>query len=245
MISFAMRGALVLLVFAILLLPLIPETVEANPSGALVTYVSNSTAGIGNAGNRNDARGTITTIILNATQQDNYWKAYVGNVTGALTLDDASGYTIYNWDMAGVTITGQVYVTRSPSTTFTNVACANTTVISTEETFNNMTDSSADSINRTFNYTSHSSFYVGSIPIASSSCRSTATFINDTPQTVNESAKFQEILLQDGSSNLLYTTPIENNEAGFDNNNYDFQIIVGESKYKPTPTTYYFYVEIS
>jgi len=217
---------------------------SALPSGASVTYVSNSTASTGTPGNRTDPRSTITTLTLNGVQQDSYWKAYVGNVTGVLTLDDASGNTIYDWSLTGVTLTGEVYASRSNSLSFTGVQCAQQSTITTEETFDNMTSTAVDNINNTFSYQNHSSFLVGSTTISANTCPSTATYINDSPQTVNESAKFQEVLLEDGTTTLIYTTLIEDNTVGFDGNTYDFQMIVGESDRKSAPTTYYFYTEI-
>ncbi len=243
------RGAKALALFLLVLalpfsLLLFLQGVSAAPTGATVTYVSNTTASTGTAGNRTDPRSTITTITLNGVQQDSYWKAYVGNVTGVLTLDDASGNTIYDWSLSGVTLTGEVYASRSNSLSFTSVQCAQQSTISAEEAFNNMTSTGADNINNTFSYRNHTSFLVGSTTISANSCPSTATYINDTAQTVNESAKFQEILLEDDTTTLIYTTLIEDNTAGFDGNTYDFQMIVGESDRKTSPTTYYFYTEI-
>ena len=43
----------------------------------------------------------------------------------------------------------------------------------------------------------------------------------------------------------MYTAIINDDTNGFDNNNYDFQMIVAESNVKAAPTTYYFYLELS
>lgn len=224
---------------------ILPPTAHALPSGASVTYISNTTVGIGSPGARTDPRSTITTVVLNASQQDAFWKAYVGNVTGVLTLDDANGYTIYDWSLTGVTLTGEIYASRSNGLSFTNgIQCANSTVIAAEEAFNNMTSSQVDSINSTFSYRNHTSFLVGPTTISANTCPSTATYVNDAPQVVNENAKFQETLLQDDAGNLIYVTLIEDNSVGFDGSTYDFQMLVGESDRKQTPTTYYFYTEI-
>jgi len=217
---------------------------SADPAGASLTYVSNTTAGAGTPGNRTDPRGTITTITLDGLQQDSFWKGYVGNVTGKLTLDDATGNTIYDWDLTGVTITGEVYATRNSSVSFTGIQCAQDTTVVAEQDFNNMTGTDADSINQTFSGSTHTSFYVGATPVANSTCRAIATYVNDTPQAANESNPFQEILLEDADANLLYVTLIEDAVAGFDTQPYDFQMIVAESDVKSQPTTYYFFTEI-
>lgn len=226
------------------LLFLLPETV-ALPTGATVTNISTSSVGTGTPENRTDARGTITTLLLDAVQQDQFWKAYVGNVTGVLTLDDAAGNTIYDWSFVGVTITGEVYATRNGSTTFTGIQCAQEATIATEEAFNNMTAGDLDSINSTFNYTEHTPFRVGDT-LLNGNCPCTYTYVNDTKQNVtNASSKFQEILIEDAVANLIYVTLIEDNEPGYDvTRSFDFQMIVAESDTE-SPHTYYFFTEIS
>jgi hypothetical protein len=240
------HGGLTLLILVGLLASLLawPVLVAAAPTGASVTFISNTTANASNPGNRTDARGTITTLKLDATQQDGHWKGYVGNVSGKLTLDDANKMTIYDWSLTGVTIQGRVYVTRNASILFASVTCAANATVNTEDGFNNITGTSVDSINQTFVNSTHKAFYVGATPIANSTCRAIATFVNDTPQSISEAMTFQEILLQDSAANLIYTTIIEPNLSGFDSNTYDFQLIVAESGIKVSPTTYYFFTEI-
>jgi len=236
-----------LLFLAVLLIALASQFLSA-ATGAQVTYVSNSTRPEQTADNRTDEKGTITTVLLNAIEQDQHWKAYVGNVTGSLVLDDASSYRIYDWDLTGVTITGEVYVSRYSAPTFSTVSCADATDVVAEHTFHNMTSSGADNVNKTFNSTAHRAFYVGTQLVTNSTCQSTTTFINSTRQAVSESALFQEILLQDAANHVLYTTLLENDIDGYENattlRTYDFQILVPESDVKSTPTTYYFFTEI-
>ncbi len=240
----AFATTLALLFVSSALFILLPTGVTALPSGATITNYSTVTRGIGTPGNRTDVGGTITTMELSGIQQDTYWKAYVGNVSGVLTLDDATGHTIYNWQLTGLSLTGKVFATRNGSITFSGMECAQPATIVAEENFNNMSAIAADSINRTFNETTHESFYVGATPIANSTCPSTTTYINSAQQNVSENASFQEVLLQDADANVVYTTILTNGTAGFDGNQYDFQMIVGESAVKSTPTTYYFYTEI-
>jgi hypothetical protein len=231
--------------FALLLLAVLSiSSVFALPSGASIT--SNVTAGTPSPtpDNRSDARGTITTLVINGLQQDQSWKAYVGNITGKLSLDNAAGYTIYDWALSAVNKTGQVYVSRYSSVDFSNVTCINDGNVSAEHVFHNMTFTQTDNVNQTFNYTSHASFFVGTQQITANSCRSTATYINDAKQTMNGNQQFQELVLQDGSDRPIYVTIINANISGYDNNQYDFQMIVPESAVKSTPTTYYFYTQL-
>jgi len=215
----------------------------ALPTGASI--VSNTTAGLPTytAGNLTQDRGTITTIILSATQQDQNWKAYVGNITGKLTLDNAGGQTIYEWPIPLSDKKGEVYITRSGSPDFTNVSCANDVNISTEEYFHNMTLAQGDNIRNTFNLTNHYGFYVGTTYINNNSCNSTATFVNDVAQAVTGAQRFQEVVIQDGLFNTLFVTLLSSS-TGYNGDVYDFQIIVPESAIKSTPTTYYFYTQL-
>src|SRR3989339_232010 len=123
--------------------------VTALPSGPVISYLSNTTIASVAANSSMDAKGTITTLELNATQQDYKWKAYVGNVTGNLVLDNANAKSIYDWTLG--TITGEVYATRSSSTVnWANVSCVNQSVLDAEETALDIVATAVDSINSTF-----------------------------------------------------------------------------------------------
>jgi hypothetical protein len=217
------------------------------PTGADI--ITAETSGVPNAtpDNRSDARGTITTIVLDATQQDQNWKAYVGNVTGRLSLDDAAGNTIYDWALSTVNKSGKVYISRALSPSFTNVSCADEANVSAEQTFHNMTSTQTDNINKTFNYTSHDAFYVGTQSFNANTCKSTATYRNDsrTYNLMDGSQKFQEVVLQDNTDNVIFMTIFAGNNSGYDNRQYDFQMIVPESAIKSTPTAYYFFTELT
>jgi hypothetical protein len=180
-------------------------------------------------------------LTLSANQQNYKWKAYVGNVTGTLALDDANGYSIYNWNL-GNSSGGEVYVSRYSSINFNSISCANQTAVNNDQTVTGMSSASADSINNKFNATTHRSFNVSTTTM--SGCRSTATYVNDAPQTMGPSALFQEILLMDNDTKMVYTTLIENDEAGYNNLDYDFQLIVAENESATVPTVYYFWVEL-
>jgi len=223
---------------------LLSSVIHALPVGPIINYAYNSTAITVISNRSQDAKGTITVLTLSSNQQDYKWKAYVGNVSGKLALDDANGKSIYDWSMGGGA-TGKVFVSRSSGINWANVSCVNQSVIDSEESALGMPSSAIDNINRTFNYTAHKSFLVGTKNITNSSCRSTATYINDARQAITESSFFQEVLLKDDvTSSLVYTTILEQSHVGFDNTNYDFQILVAENESATVPLTYYFYVEL-
>jgi len=222
--------------------------VYADPTGA--TILSNSSAGAPSpsAGSRTDARGTITILELDAQQQDPFWKGYVGNVSGRLSLDDGDGFTIYDWSLVSG-ISGEVYVSRWASPVFTNVSCANYGNVSQEETYFGMTTNAADNINNTYNYSRHDAVTIGGFgTITLDTCKSMATFVNDTDQNMTD-PDYQALVLQDGSQQLIFVTLISDNAYGYHNNismnkTYDFQIIVPESATNSTSTTYYFWTEL-
>ena len=109
----------------------------------------------------------------------------------------------------------------------------------------NHTSSNKDSINSTFKYSVHREFYVGTNHILNSTCRSIATWVNNTAQNLTEEALFQEMLLTD-NSNLVYTTILHDSEQGFNFQNYDFQMIVAEKDILGEQATpYYFWVELT
>lgn len=227
----------------LILSSLFPSFVNSLPAGPVIEFISNSTVAPFSANRSVDEKGTITIITLTSTQQDYKWKAYVGNVSGTLSLDDGTAYTIYDWSL-GIP-SGEVYVTRSSSVSWSNINCANDSVIDGEDLSIGISPSATDSINNTFASSIHKSFFVGTTSITNSTCRSIATYVNDTAQVVDETSKFQEVLLADEiSGSMIYATIIENDDFGFDNTNYDFQLIVAENESSTVPTTYFFYVEL-
>lgn len=240
MMFLAMVIAFVAIIFSGLTLA--PVLVFGAPTGANILNNITETISPTAAASLTTAGGSFTTLVLNGSYQTQGWKAYVGNVTGVLTLDDATSNTIYDWNL--VAASGEVYVSRNASVDWTAITCANSATISQEQSVLNINSSSVDSINNTFNETIHKSFYVGTINIPNSTCYSIDTYVNDSKQAPSETADFQEVLLQ-SNSNLIYSTILENSVAGFDNGKYDFQLIVPEDETKSAPTTYYFYVEIS
>jgi hypothetical protein len=233
-----------LFIISMVFILLFSKLICALPTVPSISYVSNTTATSLNSNRSVDVKGTITTLRLSAVQQDYKWKAYVGNATGKLALDDSTGKTIYDWTMG--TITGEIYVTRASSVTWGSIGCANDTTVNTEQSMIGMSQSQVDSINRTFATYSHRSITIGpTLTISNSTCKSIATYINDSAQVVNETAHFQELLLHDNTTgSLVYTTFIENQHQGFDNINYDFQLLVAENESSTIPFTYFFYVEI-
>lgn len=222
---------------------------KAFPAGGDATNYSTETYTI-SPESRQDHGGTITTITLSANQQDSSWKAYVGNISGKMVLKNTAGWSIYEWTMNSSSLTGNVFVSRAGTVTWTSIKCANSTSVDSEQTFFGMSTNRSDNINKTFNYTTHKTMTISSVgPISSSTCPSTATYVNGTAQTVTEASTFQEILLTD-TTNLVYGTFIDKNALGYNNNltentTHDFQLLVAENSSSDIGTVYYFYADLS
>jgi hypothetical protein len=216
--------------------------VSADPSGSSITYNITDSGATATASNRTDAGGTITSLILDAVQQNSKWKAYVGNITGALTLDDSNGNTIFDWSLSAAGITGEIYASRSNSPSWSLVNCSTPATIATEHTAIGFNPNAIDSINATFNETTHAAMVSAGKTIAANTCNSTSTYVNSTRQA-QASSYFPELLLHD-TTNLIYATPIRQDTVGFNNlTNVDFQMIVADDP-TVTSTTYFFYAEI-
>ncbi|MEA2036976.1 MAG: hypothetical protein U9O94_05675 [Nanoarchaeota archaeon] len=215
--------------------------VFATPSGPIVTTIRNETLTPASAATINTSGGSITTMTLNSTTQNPRWKAYVGNVTGTLTLDDGNNFTVFNWEVT--TLVGEVYATRSSSTIgWSDIACATDSNITNEETALGHTANPNDNISTTFSTKNHNLFYVGSEPITEDSCYSVHTYKNDSSQDTD----FEEILLHD-ADNMIYATILENDVMGYTpNETFDFQMILPEvgTDGWVSSTAYNFYVEL-
>lgn len=238
------RKELLIVIFIFVLMFSMSLLCSGGPVGpSKITYLHNGTRGATSAPSRDqDARGTITIVVMNVTQQTSYWKAYVGNVSGKITLDDEYNFTIYDWKLT--VPGGQVYATRKATTVgWTNVRCANKTMVENEQALINHTSIRTDSLNKTFGKRNHVQFYVGNLQFKTNSCNYTAhTYVNDAPQA----SSFTEVLLYDSEGYIVYTSVLNRSIAGYNNGRYDFQMLVGEKGQGgfQVPVSYYFYVEL-
>jgi hypothetical protein len=235
------------------------NTTKNTPAGTLINSSINGTTSPG---------GFIFTTLLNSVQQNTRWKAYVGNVTGTLTLDDASDNTIYQWSISS--ISGEVYATRaSGSINWSGINCTwiSDARINSSDGLDNSNrspehnensalshTSSDDNITSTFNSRNHSAITIGTVSIGKNECFSLNTYQIDAVQNFSDSdaANFTQVVLYDGAynstdGNVVYETPIEGGKAGFDNETYDFQMMVPENGLSSftSSTAYYFYVELT
>lgn len=213
--------------------------VTATPTGAGISSNSTDTGPTSSTTGITNNRSTISTLILNASQQDQHWKAYIGNVSGSLSLEDSSRSAIYDWSLT--TTTGEVFASNTSNLQFTTVACADASTISSMETKMNMTASDVDSLSSTFNSTDHTPTVVSGTSL--SGCDMTSLYVNSASQGQNNAADFQEFLMKEGTSNLVFVSILNDNTVGYNGAQYDFQMIVPESDTQ-SASTYYFWLEL-
>jgi hypothetical protein len=256
-------------------LSLLFTLVHAAPIGPTITVLGNTTKVVTGTTKVNSTNGTefvnqtpggfIFTLDVESRQQNSRWKAYVGNVTGTLALDDASENTIFQWSLT--TVTGEIYATRaSGSVNWSGINCtwiyegSTSAVASTrsaEEAENAALShtNKDDNITATFDKTNHSSIDIGGRIIGKDECFSVQTWQNDAEQVFPDSdeANFTQVILYDGAfdttnGNIVYTTKIEDDITGYDSSEtYDFQMLLpenGASGFSGS-TAYYFYVELT
>lgn len=246
------KKGVTILLFAVLTALTVLLFAAALPVGPSITIIENSTIS-SNPEMLNHSGGHIYFSSITATQQNYGWKAYIGNISGSFTLDDAHGYTIYDWALNASLIDGEIYAARNSSIDWTYLACANDSVILQETQHFGFGLYQEDNINNTFNYSKHKAMTTATSVMLQNTCPSTWLYVNNSRQPIETTdvleGVFQQILIQDRNFNLIYATFIEKDAYNYqstDDKNItaDFQMIIPENKTKSDFTAYYFYVEI-
>jgi len=185
--------------------------------------------------------GNVTEMNIQALTITNSWQGYYGNVSGAITLQDGTNNTFYNWSMTS--FQGRVFATRASSIAWTTVNCTNSTNRTSEETFLGQSATDSDSVTNTFNTTTHPTFTVSTQTIVANTCFSTNGFVNNNSQ----SDSYDMLLLSPSNGQIIYMTSINKTTVGFDGRQHDFQLLVGENEKAGNigATTYYFWTEFS
>ncbi len=235
--------------------------VFSTPDGVTVTHVTNltRTVGAGTIVNQSTAGisgGYIFIMNLSGDSQNARWKAFAGNVSGKLTLDDANSNTIYDWSFA--TISGEIYATRhSASVNWSGINCAPLNATETEN-INLSHTNKDDNISATFVTLDNQAMTVGSVSVKADTCRTINVYQNS-QDTGGAGDVFEELILYDRGNfswdqnqtsfgKIVYAQNLQGDTTGFDNvNTFDFQLIVPErgSQGWSSSTPYYFYMELS
>ncbi|MEK6968656.1 MAG: hypothetical protein AABX51_08605 [Nanoarchaeota archaeon] len=240
--------------FAVVFLVALAYAAQAEPVGANATKVGNSQrAGLYNTSLSVPAQaGNVTEVLVVSNSVTKHWQGYFGNVTGSIILANAAGNNLYQWPM-GI-VRGEIFASRNSSRiNWTGVNCAAQGNVVNEDAYVNASPTiDLDSVNQTFNYTTHPTFQISSNTLTG--CPSTP--VNGSSATA---AGFWNVFLTDNGTDpvssiddiSIYATLIDADKIGFNGNTYDFQMLVGEngngSEEFPNgnPTTYFFYVELS
>ena len=223
--------------------------------GPTINQISNSSYAVNTSTLLNQTGGVIYTITMNSIEQNQRWKAYVGNVSGTLVLDDADGVSIFEWDLG--TVSGEVYASRDNSVNFTGINCSwahsdDITNRTAEENENAvLSHTRLDNISATFSTKDHNIMQVGDITIGADECYSVHPYINDSTNTFN---LYDEVILFDSADitegSIVYASRVENDIHGYrgdqDNTTYDFQMLLPDNGAAGATSTigYYFYVEL-
>jgi hypothetical protein len=216
------------------------ESVQGPRNPSNITLIGSEQGNITSDPGLADAQaGNLSLIDLNMSAITGYWQGYFGQVGGTVYLTDPKGSSMYNWSIFAPA--GEVYATRALDVNFEEIDCSNSSEIADEETYLGIIASDPESVSNTFAKNSHPEFNVGSFIVNADTCNSTNPFVNNTAQD----DAFYEVLLSDASANLVYVAILDANHAGFDNGNYDFEMLVAENGTDPSLTTYYFFIEIT
>jgi len=228
---------LVYLATAILAMSLLSVLASAQsvPQGATLTAGASS-RGTDPASQTAEAQaGNITALNIDQTRITDIWQGFFGNVSGAVTLEDASGSQFYDWTLAEVT--GEVYATRNTIEDWTQINCTNSTHWESEETTLNIPVGATDGINETFNSTNHDNFFVGNRIMTG--CRSTRPY-----NSTGLPGDFWNILLNSNSTNTVYVSLLKDGADAFNGGTADFELLVPTNR-QTGQATYYFYAELS
>lgn len=242
-------------IIGIVFLVLVGYTVFAVPEGPGTVQQGTPdrrTAGIDTTGGTvvQAQAGNVTALNINSTKLTSRWQGYYGNVSGVITLDDASNNTLYNWRIASPQ--GEIYaVNHSTTPTWADVDCFNFTAgaeqnitLADLESGIGAATTDRDGVNETFNLTYGGSIAVGSKTLtAAEKCPIASLYSSDewTGVSFNETILFQN----QSKDMVIYVALLEQDRTGFSGSNLDFQMIVGENGDLATATNYYFYVELT
>ena len=179
--------------------------------------------------------GNVTQLTINTTILTERWQGYYGNISGKVTLDDANGYTMYDWSAgSGFAPVGEIYAANQSISSWGDVVCLNLTgngVVGQDgpnttilETMYGMDVDDADGVDETF--TGTKDIVIGTTTLTS--CPATNMYVNN----VSQSALWNETLLLENNtavSTVIFAAQTEQNANGFNNQTWDFQMIVGDN----------------
>jgi hypothetical protein len=203
--------------------------------------------------------GNINSLVLTATTVTQTWQGYYGNITGVISLEDASGNPLYNWSLDDPE--GLIFATtKTTAPDWADVVCWDQSSVDTDNYYTlaeyrsalGLVDADVDDIDTTFTDQNHAVMYFAGVTISANSCDSVAYLFNSSGE--KEAGVFVETLLYDpdavdgsGDGDIIFTAIIEDGAVdGFNDIDNDFQLMVGENGHNSNAgtTTYYIYAYI-
>ena len=242
------------------------------PFGAQTSLIDTERASEDTAGDYEAFAGNVTELDIFAFTTTQTWQGYFGNVAGTIQLADSNDRVMYNWTLGSPE--GEVYATEDPNVIWTNIQCFNHTATNTTaddsdqrgetslyglnmteiENRYNIAFDDIDGLNETFIYNGtgengngwkHQLFYTNNLEFTEGECLAMNVFGST---NTTEDGNFEEVLLYSPDSEALVFAAIidEEDVAGFDGNNHDFEMLVLEDGHGTdvASRTYYFYVEL-
>ena len=207
--------------------------------------IATETTSNSNAADSDIARGGyISNVDLSASTQTAKWQGYFGEISGMITLQDASGNQMYKWDWVSASGGTVFAVARATAPIWTDVADRDVGAASVDMQWGY--GGSADSANITFDDPDgNTEFDVAGSTVATGSRDALYTLLqNGTAST------FEEVLLTDQTvtnsiDDFIFACRIDNEGPDFQGGTSDYQLIVPDTPLASTTTTYYFYVEMT
>ncbi len=218
------------------------------PFGADIVYNVTTRAPLDTAELHEANAGNVTYMTIYGYTVTQAWQGYYGNISGTVQLADSNDKVLYNWSLANPQ--GEVYATENGTgqVAWGNIACFDlATNHEALETWFNISYDDVDGINETFSDSkTHEGFYTANHQFIPGQCAAAYMF---NASGEGYASEFEEVMLTDGSDTVqtIFTSLIEEHgRAGFDGNNYDFEMIVLENGHGTDIAyrNYYFYVEL-
>ncbi|MEK6915384.1 MAG: hypothetical protein AABW89_02490 [Nanoarchaeota archaeon] len=235
----------------------------AQPFGAEISSGNPSRSNSSNSpGNATTFAGNVTELSIVGNTITQTWQGYFGNISGGIELTDANSNNLYNWTL--VNPQGEVYASTNSTITWGSIQCFNFTANGTQggiggetagatsvgglnltqlESRFNIASFDADGVNNTFTLQDHDAFFTANLQFSSNECRSTRVYSSS--GAVDQ--QFEEVLLYEPATrSVVFASLIEQNLAGFDNANHDFEMLVLEDGHNADTsiTPYFFFVEL-
>jgi len=235
---------------------------SSTPNGASVVPGISSRLASGAAPGHNATAGNVTALTVFAGDVvSQTWQGYYGNVSGGLSLGDASANVLYNWSL--MTPSGEVYTSTNSSITWADIQCFNFSATGTYqdesgnggttnqygtnasilEPFYGINSTDIDGINETFSEKNHDQFFSSNLEFSENECRSLQLF---TGSGIQDGTFEETILYEPTSRSIIFASILENSIADFNGNQVDFQMLVPEDGHGADTevTQYYFFIEI-